>query len=59
MNIMCSVNPEYNKYVRYENGKKVLNLKVIRAIYGCMYSALQWYNLYALTLKGLGVKTNP
>ena len=58
MNIMCSVNPEYNKYVWYKNGKKVLYLKVLRSIYGCIESALLWCNLYSLTLKGLGFKVN-
>ena len=40
--IMCDINGEYRQYVRYEQGKKVLYLKVLRAIYGCIESALQW-----------------
>ena len=38
--MMCEVNPKYAKYLRYENGKPVLYLKVLRAIYGCIESAL-------------------
>ena len=34
-------------------------MKVIHSIYGCIESALLWYNLYASTLKGLGFKINP
>ena len=45
VDIMCDINVEYRQYVRYEQVKKVLYLKVLRAIYGCIESALQWYNL--------------
>ena len=34
--IMCQVNPEHKQHVRYENGKKVLYLLVIREVYGCI-----------------------
>ena len=42
----------------YKNGQKVLYLKVLHAIYGFVESYLQWYNLYALTLKGLCFNIN-
>ena len=32
VDIMCSVNPEYKQHVRHENGRKVLYVKVLRAI---------------------------
>ena len=51
VDIMCDINKEYRKYVRYEQGKKVLYLKVLREIYDCIESALQWYSLYTQTLK--------
>ena len=47
VDIMCNMNPEYKKYVRYERGKKILYLHVLRSIYGCLESALLWYNLYS------------
>ena len=50
---MCDFNPEYIPYVRYENGKKVLNVNILRAIYGCIDSALLWYRLYSETLGGM------
>jgi len=66
VDIMCSVNPKYKKHVVYEkrrgkSGKKekVLYLKVLRALYGCLESALLWYNLYSSTLQKLGFKINP
>ena len=62
--IMCDVNPEFKKQVIYEvskKGKKVKNLyvKVKRALYGCLESALLWYDLYSNTLKKLGFTLNP
>ncbi len=59
VDIMCNVNPEYKRTIMYENGKKVLYLKVLRAIYGCIYSSLLWYNLYSETLVKMGFKINP
>ena len=36
VNIMCDINPEYCRHMRFENGTKVLYLLVLRAIYGCI-----------------------
>ena len=33
------------------NREKVLYLKVLREIYGCIEPALQWFNLYTQNLK--------
>ena len=59
VDIMCDVNPEHKKIVRYERGVKVLYVRVLRAIYGCLESALLWYNLYSSTLVNLGFELNP
>ena len=59
VDILCEVNPIYNKHVRFVNGKKVLYVKVLRAIYGCIESAILWYNLYVKTLKDMGFELNP
>ena len=53
VDIMCEVNPDYKPYVKYYNGKKVLYVNVLRAIYGFIDSALLWYNLYVKNLKHL------
>ena len=50
--IVCQVNPEYEQDVRYENGKKVSFLLVLRAIYGFIESVLLWYNLFSTILEG-------
>jgi hypothetical protein len=57
--IMCKVNPKYESYIGYENGKKVLYMKLIKALYGCMQSAMLWYETFKGCLEGLGFKLNP
>jgi len=39
--------------------KKVLYLQLLKALYGCVQSALLWYNLFLNTLVQLGFKLNP
>ena len=59
VDIMCEVNPGYLKYARLENGKKVLYLRILKAIYGMIESALLWYELYSTTLVKMGFEINP
>ena len=59
VDIMCDVNPEYKEDVRYENGKKVLYVQILRALYGMIESALLWYNLYTEVLLKEGFEINP
>ena len=64
VDMMTKVNPEYKDLVRYETTKsgkkiKVLFLKVIRAIYGCIEAAIQWYKLFTEVLQKEGFKINP
>ena len=59
VDIMCEINQEYVQHVRYENGQKVLYLRVLRALYGCIDSALQWYMLYKGTLEKENFVLNP
>ena len=58
VDLMCEVNPDFEKYVIYENGVKVLYLIILRALYGCIQSALLWYNLYSSTLVEEGFTIN-
>ena len=53
VDIICEVNTDYKTYVKCEIRKKVLYVKVLRAIYGCIESSLLWYNLYVKSLKHL------
>jgi hypothetical protein len=58
VDIMCQVNPKYENFVVIENGKKVLYLQLLKALYGCVQSALLWYNLFTNTLFQMGSKLN-
>ena len=59
LGILCQVNPEYNNFVEIENGKKVLYLRVLKALYGMVKSALLWYKLFTETLYDMGFRLNP
>ena len=59
MDIMVDVNPDHKKNVIYENGKKVLYLEILQAIYSCIESSLRWYVVYSETLMNEGFKINP
>ena len=61
---MCEVNPEFKEHVIYENDRKnrsikCLYVRILRALYGCIKSALLWYELYSSTLIKMGFKINP
>ena len=42
VDILCGMKPEYERYVVIENGVKVLYVRLIKRIYGCVQSALMW-----------------
>ena len=56
--IMCDVDSKYKKFVTEENRKKVLYLELVKALYGCVRSALLWYELFSSTLTNLGFELN-
>ena len=57
--IMCQVNTKYASFVVVEKGKRVLYLQLLKALYGCVRSALLWYELFTGTLKEMGFELNP
>jgi hypothetical protein len=57
--IMTSVNPKYAKFVVVEDGKPTLYLRLLKALYGCVQSALLWYDLFTSKLKERGFILNP
>mmetsp|Transcript_14843 Transcript_14843/g.21239 ORF Transcript_14843/g.21239 Transcript_14843/m.21239 type:complete len:281 (+) Transcript_14843:3135-3977(+) len=59
VDILCEVNPDFKEYVKIVNKKKVLYVRVLQAIYGCIESALLWYNFYVDVLEKEGFKLNP
>lgn len=57
--IMCTMNPKYREFVTKENGKKALYVQLLKALYGCVVSALLWYQMFAGALKKMGFVLNP
>lgn len=42
---------KYSEYVTYENGKKVLYLRVLNTLYGCIGSGILFYSIFTRTFK--------
>ena len=49
----------YAKHVVYENGRKVLYVQVLKALYGMLIAALLWYKQFRKDLESVGFKFNP
>ena len=49
----------YGPFVVFENGKKVIYLQVLRALYGMLVAALLWYKTLKRDLEEIGFKFNP
>ena len=58
VDIISRINPIYKEYITSENGKKVLYLQLIKALYGCIKSALLWYECFTKCLFDMGFKLN-
>jgi hypothetical protein len=59
VSIQCKLNPEHKRFVTTENDVIVLYVRLIKALYGCVKSALLWYELFAQNLKDMGFALNP
>ena len=55
---LCQADPNYKKFVTYENNKMVIYVKLKKALCGCVLSALLWYELFATTLIDMGFEIN-
>jgi hypothetical protein len=58
VDIMCQVNPKNKKFIVVKHSKKLLYLQLLKALYGCVQSALLWYILTFQTRKVVGLKLN-
>lgn len=56
--VMCEVDDNYKKIVTYERGKPVIYLRLKKALYGCMQSALLWYETFKSRLIDMGFTLN-
>jgi hypothetical protein len=58
--LMVKMDPKiYRKYVTIEKGRQVLYLRLQKALYGTMKSALLFYRKLIKELKGMGFEINP
>ena len=57
--VLCDMNPRHKPFVVIENNQQVLYVRLIKAIYGCVKSALLWYELFSTTLQEMGFVRNP
>lgn len=59
VDILCELKPEWSEFVVGEGKNKRLYVRLNKALYGCVQSALLWYELYSETLEGMGFEINP
>jgi len=54
VDILCEMNPLHKRFIAVEKGIKELYIRLVKAIYGCVKSALLWYDLFNNTLNEMG-----
>ena len=60
VDLLIKLAPEiYGPFAVFENGKKVLYLEVLRALYGMLVAALLWYKTLQKDLEKVGFIFNP
>ena len=59
VDILCEMDPAYKPYVYIENGRSVLYMHVVKAIYGLLVSAMLFYKRLVADLTSYGFEINP
>ena len=59
IDLFIELDPTLEEFVTMEKGKRVLYVQLNKALYGCVQSALLWYELYSTTLVDMGFTINP
>ena len=59
VDLFLELDPSLAEFVVIEKGVKVLYVQLDKALYGCVQSALLWYELYVSTLKDFGFELSP
>ena len=52
------MNSGFREYIAMEGAKEVLYMRLNKALYGCIQSALLWYKGFKTKLKASGFKLN-
>ena len=58
VDMLVQINTEYGKHVVYENGRKVMYVQLLRALYGMLQSSLLWYRKFRKDLEEEGFVFN-
>ena len=58
VDILCEANPKYRKFVVKDGSKQIIYLRLKKALYGCIQSALLWYHMFTSELKTEGFTIN-
>ena len=60
VDILCEMNPEiYTPYIVFEKGKKVLYVRLLKALYGMLIASLLYYKRFVKDISTIGFKINP
>ena len=60
VDLLVEIAPEtYGPYVVFESGKKVLYVKLLKAMYGQLIASLLWYKKFRGDLENIGYEFNP
>ena len=59
VDLFCEIDSTLKEFVTIEKEQKVLYVQLDKALYGCVQSALLWYEHYSTTLEGMGFTLNP
>ena len=60
VDILCEMNPAiYTPYIVFERGKKVLYVRLLKALYGMLIASLLYYKRFVKDITTTGFKINP
>jgi hypothetical protein len=60
VDILVEIAPEvYADYVTYENGRKILYVEMLKALYGMLQSSLLYYKKFRKDIESIGFVVNP
>ena len=57
--VFCEIDPSLAEFLVMKKGQNILYINIDKALYGCVQSALLWYELYSSTLKDVGFELKP
>ena len=59
VDMLVEIDPQYEEFVTWEHGQKVLYVHILRAIYGMLMSGLLFYKKFRASIEKIGYIVNP